>query len=133
MVPVRALRPAPLLALALALAVAPACAARRGADAGAADDVEADVEDAPRRTTLRVDNLAFNDMTIYVIRSGSQRIRLGMAGGNRTTVIPIPNYLVAVPTPLQFLADPIGGRSAPVSSEITVNPGDEVVLQIPPA
>ena len=127
----RALRPAPLLALLLLLAALPARAARRGG--GDDDQEETRVEEAPRRTVVRVDNLAFNDMTIYVLRGGAQRIRLGLAGGNRTTVLPIPAYLITIPTPLRFIADPIGGNRGPVSSEITVNPGDEVVLQIPPA
>jgi hypothetical protein len=35
-------------------------------------------------------------------------------------------------TPLRFIADPIGGNRASVSQEITVVPGDTVVLTIPP-
>jgi hypothetical protein len=35
-------------------------------------------------------------------------------------------------TPLRFIADPIGGRRASVSQEITVSPGDTVVMTIPP-
>lgn len=83
-------------------------------------------------TTLRVDNRAFNDMTIYVLRS-SQRIRLGVASGNSTTRFQIPSYVIFGATPLRFLADPIGASGTPVSEEITVQPGDEVVLIIPPA
>ena len=114
-----------LLTAVLALAAAPGCARRQGAD-------DASVAEVPERTVVRVENQAFNDATIYVVRSGSQRIRLGLASGNRTTVLTIPEYLVRFATPLRFLADPIGGNRGPVSSEITVNPGDEVVLQVPP-
>ena len=116
-----------LTAVCLATVAAPGCARRRARTA-AADSTGAQ----PTRTALRVENRGFPDMTIYVIRSGSQRIRLGIAGGNRTTVLPIPSYLVSFPTPLRFLADPIGGNRTPVSDEITVSPGDEVVLTIPP-
>jgi hypothetical protein len=82
-------------------------------------------------TRLRVENQAFLDMTIYVYRS-SQRIRLGTATGNSVTRLTIPANLIFGATPLRFQADPIGGNRAPVSSEITVAPGDEVVLTIPP-
>jgi hypothetical protein len=81
---------------------------------------------------VRVENLGFSDMTIFVVRSGSERIRLGLAGGNRTTVLEIPAYLVQFPTPLQFLADPVGSNRRPVSEAITVSPGAEVVITLPP-
>jgi hypothetical protein len=82
-------------------------------------------------TRLRVENQAFLDMTIYVYRS-SQRIRLGTATGNSVTRLTIPANLIFGATPLRFQADPIGGNRAPISSEITVAPGDEVILTIPP-
>lgn len=85
----------------------------------------------PPRTTLRVENQGFSDMTIYAIRSG-QRIRLGIATGSQTTTFTIPSNLIFGATPLRFLADPIGSNRTPVSDEITVQPGDQVRLIIPP-
>jgi len=124
---VRTTRRIPLLALlAAATAIAPACARRPASQTPGANATE-------ERTVLRVENLGFPDMTIYVLRGGAQRIRIGQAGGNRTTVLEIPGYLVRSPTPLRFIADPIGSNRAPVSDEITVSPGEEVVLTIPPA
>ena len=82
-------------------------------------------------TRLRVENQAFLDMTIYVYRS-SQRIRLGQATGNSVTRFVIPPNLIFGSTPLRFQADPIGGTRTPISQEITVSPGDEVYLMIPP-
>ena len=82
-------------------------------------------------TRLKVENQAYLDMTIYVYRS-SQRIRLGTATGNSVTRLTIPANLIFGATALRFQADPIGGSRAPISSEITVSPGDEVVLTIPP-
>jgi len=82
-------------------------------------------------TYVRVDNQAFNDMTIYVLR-GPQRIRLGIANGSTTTKLRIPDSLLFGPTSLAFYADPIGGTRTPVSQEITVAPGDEITLTIPP-
>ncbi len=82
-------------------------------------------------TRLRVENQAFLDMTIYVYRS-SQRIRLGVASGNSTSRLTIPQNLIFGATPLRFQADPIGGNRTPISQEITVSAGDEVTLTIPP-
>ena len=82
-------------------------------------------------TRLRVQNQAFLDMTIYVFR-GPQRLRLGIANGNSTTRFTIPASLIFGATPLRFQADPIGSTRQSISEEITVNPGDEVTLLIPP-
>jgi hypothetical protein len=82
-------------------------------------------------TRLRVENQAFLDMNIYVYRS-SQRIRLGTVNGNSTARMTIPPSLIFGATPLRFQADPIGGNRASISQEITVSPGDEVTLVIPP-
>ena len=82
-------------------------------------------------TRLRVQNQAFLDMTIYVYRN-SQRLRLGTANGNSTTRFTIPSSLIFGATPLRFQADPIGSNRASISEEISVSPGDEVTLLIPP-
>ena len=84
------------------------------------------------RTTLRVENQGFPDMTIYALQGG-QRIRLGLATGNTTSVFTIPNYLLGAGNTIRFLADPVGSTRAPVSDEIAVHPGDQVTLTIPPS
>ena len=111
-----------LMAAVVLLALAGACFRNTNPDEAA--------EPVPP-TKLRVENQAFLDHNIYVYRS-SQRIRLGTANGNSTTRMTIPQNLIFGATPLRFQADPIGGNRAPISSEITVAPGDEVVLTIPP-
>jgi hypothetical protein len=83
-------------------------------------------------TVIQVDNQGFLDMNVFAMRS-SQRVRLGTAPGNSKTNLTVPSSLVSGLTPLRFVADPIGGRRASVSEEITVAPGDTVVLTIPPA
>jgi len=93
-------------------------------------NVDENAEPAPV-TRLRVQNQAFLDMTIYVYR-GSQRLRLGTANGNSTTRFTIPSSLIFGATPLRFQADPIGSNRASISEEISVSPGDEVTLLIPP-
>ena len=82
-------------------------------------------------TRLRVQNQAFLDMTIYVYR-GPQRLRLGTVNGNTTSRFTIPASLIFGATPLRFQADPIGSNRASISEEVTVSPGDEVTLLIPP-
>jgi hypothetical protein len=88
-----------------------------------------DTERGP--TIVQVDNQGFLDMTVYTSRSG-QRQRLGIAPGNSKANLQVPQILMSGLTPLRFIADPIGGNRASVSQEITVAPGDTVVLTIPP-
>jgi hypothetical protein len=110
------------LAAMACLALASACTMNKNPDEM--------VEPVPP-TRLRVENQAFLDMNIYVYRS-SQRIRLGTVNGNSTARMTIPQNLIFGATPLRFQADPIGGNRQSVSQEITVSPGDEVTLVIPP-
>ena len=83
------------------------------------------------RTTVRVVNQGFLDRNIYVLR-GSERVRLGTVSGNSTQVLTIPSSIVQSMMTLRFIADPIGGRTPPATEEISVAPGDQVVLTIPP-
>jgi hypothetical protein len=87
--------------------------------------------DQSAQTALRVDNQSFADVTVYAVRS-AQRVRLGLAPGHANTVFNVPAGLMNGLTQLRFIADPIGGVRPSVSEEITVAPGDSVVLQIPP-
>ena len=82
-------------------------------------------------TTLKVTNQAFLDMNIYVV-SGGQMSRLGTVNGNSTATLVIPRRLLSGPTSLRFQADPIGAARAPVTEHITVSPGDQVGMTIPP-
>lgn len=84
-------------------------------------------------TTIKVVNEAFLDMDVYVVPQNGARLRLGTATGNTTTILTIPSTAIFGPTQLRFVADPIGGQHAEVSTSIQVNPGDQVVMTIPPA
>ena len=111
--------------LLLLLLVSGACRSAREA---------ADQEPGPERgpATLEVENQNFLDMTVYVV-DGGVRQRLGVARGNSTTSLAIPDRLIrGGASPLRFLADPIGGEGLPVTEEIVVEPGDTVRLVIPP-
>ncbi len=83
------------------------------------------------RTTVRVENQSSLDMNIYVLR-GAQRVRLGTATAHLTSRFTIPADLIFGITPLRFLADPIGSSRTPITDEISVTAGDEVILRIPP-
>lgn len=83
-------------------------------------------------TTVRVENQGFPDMVIYLVEQNGTRHRLGTVSGSSTQVLTIPPNLLFGGTTLRFIADPIGGRRTPVSDQITVLPGDQVTLTIPP-
>jgi hypothetical protein len=102
--------------------------------AGAAGACVGTGKNAPEpvaRTTVRVVNQGFLDRNIYVLR-GSERVRLGTVSGNSTQVLTIPASVVQTAMTLRFVADPIGGRAPAATEEISVSPGDQVVLTIPP-
>lgn len=88
-------------------------------------------DDRPTRTTISVENQDFYDMTVYAVVNG-QRNRLGIAPGNHTTELTVPAYLVNGVAQLRFVCDPIGGSRTPVSEEINVSPGDQLVMIITP-
>jgi hypothetical protein len=116
-----------VLVLAAALMTPVAC--HNGAQPQTGDDDPQQVA----QTTLEVTNQWFADMDIYVVQTG-QRIRLGLATGNSTTDFVIPSAIVnSAAIRLRFIASPIGGTHSPVSDEITVSPGDNLQLTIPPA
>jgi hypothetical protein len=81
--------------------------------------------------SIRVENQGFADMTVYAVRT-TLRVRLGLAPGHANTVFTVPTSLMSGLTQLRFIADPVGGTRPSVSQEITVAPGDSVVLTIPP-
>jgi hypothetical protein len=110
------------ITLSFLLLAAGACAGRGGGSGNASPN---------EPTVVEVDNQGFVDMTIYAVRS-SQRFRLGLATGNSKTRLTIPTSVSGGLATLRFIADPIGGRRNTVSQEITIAPGDTVVLTIPP-
>lgn len=80
---------------------------------------------------LKVQNDSFNDMRIYVLQGG-QRLRLGTANGKGVSSFKIPKSFIAGITSLRFEAVPIGANGRAVSEEITISPGQDVELRIPP-
>lgn len=111
------------ITLSVLLLAAAACAGMGGGSGS---------RNANEPTVVEVDNQGFSDMTVYAVRT-SQRVRLGIATGNSKTRLTIPSSVSSGLATLRFIADPIGGRRNSVSEEITIAPGDTVVLTIPPS
>ena len=88
-------------------------------------------DEGPVHTTIEVQNEDFNDMTVYVLSNGA-RTRLGIAPGNKNTVLTIPEYLIHGVPLMRFVAEPLAGSRSPVSEEVDVNPGDQLVMIIQP-
>jgi hypothetical protein len=81
-------------------------------------------------TTVEVQNQNFLDMTVYVW-SGQQRVRLGTVTGLTTRVLTLPRSMVFGTATVRFEMNPIGSRERPMSQEITVREGEQIVLIIP--
>lgn len=83
------------------------------------------------RTRVRVENLNYLDATIFVY-SGARNQRMGIATGLTTQTFTVPTQLLTGGTSIRFQVRYLG-RSGMVSSDyVTVNPGDEVLLRLPP-
>lgn len=85
-------------------------------------------EKATPGASVEVDNRDWPDVTIYIIKNGT-KYRLGEVSGYSRRVFPIEPHFLNAPT-LQFQADPVGSTAQPISQEIEVRPGEEVVLTI---
>lgn len=87
---------------------------------------------AQEPTTLVVRNQTQYDMTIYVIRDNGQRVRIGRVTSYAEARMRVPDSMIFGPTPLRFLADPLAADGSPVSNDIVITPGEEIILTIPP-
>jgi hypothetical protein len=82
-------------------------------------------------TLVRVENNSGDDMTIYMWKGG-QRLRLGTVGLGQTQTFKLAKAVVLGMTTLRFEADPIGRRRNSISEEISLRPGEEIVLRLGP-
>lgn len=83
------------------------------------------------KTILKVENLTFSDLSIYVLRD-NQRQRLGRSTANTTTHFVIPASFVESPRSLRFITDPVGPRREVISRDVMVAPGDTVFMRLGP-
>ena len=77
---------------------------------------------------MQIDNHNFNDMDIYVVRSG-QRWLLGQAGGLTKTTLTIGNAL-AGDGRVRLVAEPIGGSAPIATPTLVIPPGQSIFWTI---
>lgn len=81
------------------------------------------------RTTVRVVNDNWLDITVYAVRAGYPR-RLGTVTSFTTRVFTLPSTLLTPSDDLRLIADPIGSRGSYTSEGLLVNPGDVVEWRV---
>src|SRR5262245_34858163 len=93
---------------------------------------QASAPEPQQKTTVQVRNQNFSDMNVFVLGAG-QRVRLGFVTGLSTQVFTLPADIVRISPQLRFEIHPIGTNRNPISETISVMPGDQVTLTIPPS
>ena len=93
------------------------CAARSEEDAS-----EAPPSPATAEVALEVENHAWSDIVIYLVR-GTATDRLGMVGSLSTETFVFPYRLLGVGTDVRLRAYPIGGPRGYTSEGVLVQPG----------
>ena len=83
------------------------------------------------RTTVRVENQAWAEATMYVMHL-SQRVRLGDVPAQGSRTFTIPDDIVGAANTLRFVADPVGSSQTASSFDLQVFRGQELHLTIPP-
>jgi hypothetical protein len=108
-----------LLAATLALVSATACAS------GGSSSPFVEEGQAPRRLEIRVDNIAFNDATLYAVtRSRRQRLGIVQAKSNGRFVIEWPTL-----QDIQIEIDLLASQSF-LSDVLSVAPGEYLEIQV---
>lgn len=92
-----------------------------------------EVGPAAQGTTVQVRNQSWLQMNIYVVVSGSQRIRVGTVNGNSTATLPLGDHIVGMGREVSFIADPVGSSQTARSFNLYVRRGERVTLTIPPS
>ena len=82
-------------------------------------------EEKSERTTVRVVNDNWHDITVYAVRDGYRR-RLGTVTSFTKRVFALPQTFLIPSSNLRLVADLIGRRGAYVSEAIVIGAGDLV-------
>ena len=85
-------------------------------------DAEPQLSDANAEVALEVENHAWADIVIYLVR-GTATDRLGMVGALGTQTFVFPYRMLGVGTDVRLRAYPIGGPRAFTSENVLVQPG----------
>ena len=92
-----------------------------------------EVGPAAEGTIVTVRNQSWLQMNIYVVVSGSQRIRIGTVNGNATANLTLGEHIVGIGREVSFIADPVGSSQTAQSFDLYVRRGERVTLTIPPS
>ena len=107
------------MAVFLMLAAA-GCASHAPDEAGPAPMSRADSARGSTGLQVQIDNQNINDMTIYLVRTGS-RFLVGQAGGLSKTTLTIPEGITPPDLQVRLIAEPIGG-SRPIRTPVLIVP-----------
>lgn len=81
------------------------------------------------RTEVRVTNNNWSDMTIYLVRDGSQQ-RLGSVPSQSSHTFVVPTHLIISASRVHLLADPIGSSKTFLSPALMMSPGQKAEWQL---
>lgn len=81
------------------------------------------------RTEVRVTNNNWSDMTIYLVRDGSQQ-RLGSVPSQSSHSFVVPTHLLVSAGRVQLMADPIGSSRTFLSPVLLISPGQKAEWQL---
>jgi hypothetical protein len=108
---------------------ASACASHAPDEAGPAPISRADNARDSTGLQVQIDNQNINDMSIYLVRSGS-RFLVGQAGGMRKTTLTIPEGITPTDFRVRLIAEPIGGSRPIATPVLIVPPGQRIYWSI---
>jgi hypothetical protein len=82
-----------------------------------------------RPATLKVENLNWSDMNVYVLQNGA-RTRLGTVTSMNTTVFRLPAHVLASTANVRLLLDPIGSSEMYLTDPVQVRSGQQIALNV---
>jgi hypothetical protein len=105
-----------LIALAAAAIIAGGCASVTG------PTQHRNADAASERTTIRVNNYNWSDMTVYLVRNGA-RMRLGSVSSLEARTFNVPTSLLMSAGEVRLMADPIGSTRVFTSPPVLIAQG----------
>jgi hypothetical protein len=112
-----------------AMLAAAGCASHAPDEAGPAPISRADSARDSTGLQVQIDNQNINDMSIYLLRSGS-RFLVGQAGGLSKTTLTIPEGITPTDLRVRLIAEPIGGSRPIATPVLMVPPGQRIYWSI---
>ena len=111
-----------------------ACAAGSGAPGSSfappgVAEARARASAGTRAATVRVENLNWSDMNVYVLQNGA-RTRLGTVTSMNTSVFRLPAHVLASTASVRLLLDPIGSSEMYLTDPVQVRSGQQIALNV---